>query len=166
MATATSSGTAVVTLPTDTQIRIIREFNAPRHLVYQAWTTPDLIKRWWHAKRGKVTLAEVDLRVGGSWRWVIVTNDGFEVAFHGVYREIVANERLVYTEVYEGAPGGEGEEGALNTLTFTEVNGRTTVTTLVEAGTQVVRDAIIDSGMEAGMQDAMDLLEQVAVSLL
>ena len=109
-----------------------------------------LIKRWWHAKRGKVTLAEVDLRVGGSWRWVIVTNDGFEVAFHGVYREIVANERLVYTEVYEGAPGGEGEEGALNTLTFTEVNGRTTVTTLVEAGTQVVRDAIIDSGMEGG----------------
>jgi uncharacterized protein YndB with AHSA1/START domain len=165
MVAVTSSGTAVVTLPTDTQILITREFAAPRHLVYKAWTTPELIKRWWHAKRGKVTVADVDLRLGGKWRWVMVTHDGFEVAFHGEYREIVPNERLVYTEVYEGVPAGDGDEGALNTVTFTEKNGRTTVTTLVEAGNQAVRDAIIDSGMEAGMQDAMDLLEQVAVSL-
>jgi uncharacterized protein YndB with AHSA1/START domain len=78
-----SSGTAVVTLPTDTQILITREFAAPRHLVYKAWTTPDLIKRWWSAKRGEVTLAEVDLRVGGKWRFVMVTDRGFEVGFHG-----------------------------------------------------------------------------------
>jgi uncharacterized protein YndB with AHSA1/START domain len=165
MATMASKGRAVVTLPTSTQILITRDFDAPKHLVYKAWTTPDLIKRWWHAKRGKVTVADVDLRVGGRWRWVMVTDGGFEVAFHGEYREIVPNERLVYTEVYEGVPGGEGEEGALNTVTFTEKSGRTTVTTLVEAGSQAVRDAIINSGMEAGMQDAMDLLEQVAISL-
>ena len=165
MATMASKRRAVVTLPTNTQILITREFDAPKHLVYRAWTTPELVKRWWHAKRGTVTIADVDLRVGGRWRWVMVTADGFEVAFHGTYREIVPNERLVYTEVYEGAPVPEGDEGALNTITFTEKDGRTTVTNLVEAGTQEVRDAIINSGMEAGMQDAFDLLEQVAISL-
>jgi uncharacterized protein YndB with AHSA1/START domain len=165
MATMASKGKATVTLPTSTQILITREFDAPKHLVYKAWTTPELVKRWWHAKRGTVTIADVDLRIGGRWRWVMVTANGFEVAFHGTYREIVPNERLVYTEVYEGAPVAEGDEGALNTITFTEKDGRTTVTNLVEAGTQEVRDAIINSGMEAGMQDAFDLLEQVAISL-
>jgi uncharacterized protein YndB with AHSA1/START domain len=160
----TSSGTATVTLPTDEQILITREFDAPRHLVFKAWTTPDLVKRWWNAKRGEVTVAEIDLRVGGRWRYVMVTEDGFEVGFHGEYREIVPNERIVATEVYEGAPGGD-EGAVLNTLTFTEVGGRTTLTNLVQAPSKEIRDAIIDSGMEAGMQDAMDLLEQVAVSL-
>ncbi|HEX2092726.1 MAG TPA: SRPBCC family protein [Longimicrobiaceae bacterium] len=160
------SGTAVVTLPTDTQILITREFAAPRHLVYRAWTTPELIRRWWSARRGEVTVAEVDLRVGGRWRYVMVTDDGFEVAFHGEFREIVPNERIVSTEVYEGMPQGEGpEEGTLNTATFTEADGRTSLTILVQAPSREIRDAIIDSGMEAGMQDAMNLLEQVALSL-
>jgi uncharacterized protein YndB with AHSA1/START domain len=161
----TSSGTATVTLPTDEQILITREFDAPRHLVYRAWTTPELVKRWWHAKRGEVTIAEIDVRVGGRWRYVMVTDGGFEVAFHGEYREIVPNERIVSTEVYEGMPEGTSEEGTLNTVTFTEMDGRTTLTILVQAPSKEIRDAIIDSGMEAGMQDAMDLLEQVAISL-
>jgi uncharacterized protein YndB with AHSA1/START domain len=163
----TSSGTATVSLPTDEQILISREFDAPRHLVYKAWTTPELVKRWWSANRGEVTLAEIDLRVGGRWRYVMVTTDGgLEVGFHGEYREIVPNERIVSTEVYEGVPQGEGpEQGTLNTATFTEADGRTTLTILVEAPSKEIRDAIIDSGMEAGMQDALDLLEQVAVSL-
>jgi uncharacterized protein YndB with AHSA1/START domain len=166
MVGVTSSGTASVTLPTDEQILITREFDAPKHLVYTAWTTPELVRRWWHAKRGEMTVAEIDLRVGGKWRYVMVTEDGFEVGFHGEYREIVPNERLVSTEVYEGAPQAEGpEEGTLNTLTLTEVDGRTTLTVLVEAPSKEIRDAIIDSGMEAGMQDAFDLLEQVAISL-
>ncbi len=162
----TSSGTAKVTLPTDEQILITREFDAPKHLLYRAWTTPELVKRWWHANRGEVTVAEIDLRVGGRWRYVMVAEGGFEVAFHGEYREIVPNERIVSTEVYEGMPQGEGpEEGTLNTLTFTEADGRTPLTILVHAPSKEIRDAIIDSGMEAGMQDAMDLLEQVAISL-
>ena len=172
MVAVTSSGTAVVELPTDTQILITREFDAPKHLIYKAWTTPELIKRWWSAKRGKVTVADVDLRVGGTWRYVAVTDEGFEVAFHGSYREIVPNERIVTTEVYEGAPEGDANPGAneedhatLNTLTLTEEAGRTTLTVLVQCPSKEVRDAIIDSGMEAGMQDAMDLLEQVAVEL-
>jgi uncharacterized protein YndB with AHSA1/START domain len=163
----TSSGTATVTLPTAEQILITREFDAPKHLVYKAWTTPELVKRWWHAKRGQVTVAEIDLRVGGQWRYVMVTEDGFEVGFHGEYREIVPNERIVSTEIYEGLPEGVSEkDGAtVNTASFTEADGRTTVTLLVQATNKISRDAIIDSGMEGGLQDALDLLEQVAVSL-
>ena len=163
---AVSSGTATVTLPTDEQIVITREFDAPRHLLFKAWTTPELVKRWWHAKRGEATIAEIDLRVGGAWRYAMVTEDGFEVAFHGEYRELVPNERIVSTEVYEGAPQGDApEEGTLNTATFTEADGRTTLTILVQAPSREVRDAIIESGMEAGLQDALDLLEEVAGSL-
>jgi uncharacterized protein YndB with AHSA1/START domain len=163
----TSSGKATVTLPTEDQILIRREFDAPKHLVYQAFTTPELIKRWWNAKRGEVTIAEVDLRVGGKWRYVMVADDGSEVGFHGEYREIVPNERLVSTEIYEGLPEGVSEEegGTVNTVTFEEAQARTTVTTLVQAPSKVARDAIIDSGMELGLQDALDLLEQVALSL-
>jgi uncharacterized protein YndB with AHSA1/START domain len=158
---AVSSGTATVTLPTDEQILITREFDAAKHLVYKAFTTPELVKRWWHANRGEMTIAEIDLRVGGKWRYVMVTGDGFEVAFQGEYREIVPNERLVSTEVFEGMPDAE----ALNTATFTEADGRTTLTILVQHESREHRDAHIESGMEAGMQDAFDLLEQVAVSL-
>ena len=75
---AVSSGTATVTLPTDEQILITREFDAPKHLVYKALTTPELVKRWWNAKRGEVTIAEIDLRVGGKWRYVMVADGGFE----------------------------------------------------------------------------------------
>jgi uncharacterized protein YndB with AHSA1/START domain len=165
MVAKTSSGTAVVTLPTDTQILVTREFAAPKHLVYKAWTTPELIKRWWSAKRGEATVADVDLRVGGKWRWVMVTDNGLEVAFHGEYRELIENELIVHTEVFEGAPDGGGD-GVLVTVTFTEEDGRTTVTSLTEAYGRELRDIIINSGMEDGLQVAMDLLEQVAVSLL
>ena len=164
--TATSSRKAQVTLPADDQILITREFDAPRHLVYKAFTTPDLVKRWWHANRGEVTVAEIDLRVGGAWRYVSVTPDGFEVAFHGEYLELVPDERVVSTEVYEGLPDGVAEEDAttVNTATFTEVGGRTTLTLLVQAPSKAARDAIVESGMEAGLQDAFDLLEEIAVS--
>lgn len=166
MVDVTSSGTAEVTLPTDEQILITREFNAPKHLVFKAYTTPDLVKRWWSAKRGEVTVAEIDLRVGGSWRYVMVTEDGTEVAFHGEYREVVENERLVSTEVFEGAPVEDPDQAAtVNTLTLTEADGRTRLEVLVQAPNGEVRDAIIESGMEDGLQDALDLLEQVAVSL-
>ena len=159
-----SSGTATVTLPTDEQILITREFDAPKHLVYKAWTTPELVKRWWSGDRGEVTIAEIDLRVGGTWRYVMVASDDLEVGFHGEYREIVPNERIVSTEVFEGIPGVPGGE-ALNSLTFTEVDGRTTLEILVEHTDKETRDMVINTGMEAGMQESMDHLEQVAVSL-
>ncbi len=160
--TATRSNAAKVTLPAEDQILITRDFDAPRHLVYRAWTTADLVKQWWSGQRGEVTIAEIDLRVGGTWRYVMTANAGFEVGFHGEYREIVPEERIVYTEVFEGSPDAGG---ALNTATFTEIGGRTTLRLLSLCPSREVRDAILDSGMEGGMQEQMDALEQIARSL-
>jgi uncharacterized protein YndB with AHSA1/START domain len=163
----TNSGAAKVTLPSDTQILVTREFHAPRELVYRAWTTPELVRRWWSGRRGEMTLAEIDLRVGGRWRYVMIANGGFEVAFHGEFRELVPNERIVTTEVYEmpdAEPPAPADE-PLNTITFSETGGRTTLTLLVDTSSKELRDMIIDSGMEAGMQEGMDLLEEVAASL-
>ncbi|RZQ59487.1 SRPBCC family protein [Amycolatopsis suaedae] len=159
----TSTGTAVVTLPSDTQILITREFNAPKHLVYRAWTTPELVKRWWAGDRGEVTSVEIDLRVGGRWRYVMTANGGFEVGFHGEYQEIEPAERIVSTEVYEGFP--KEDAYATNTITFTETGGRTTLRVLTQHQTREHRDGHINSGMEGGMQESMDHLERVAVSL-
>jgi uncharacterized protein YndB with AHSA1/START domain len=163
----TSSRKATVTLPADDQILITREFDAPRHLVYKALTTPELVKRWFHANRGVVKSAEIDLRVGGKWRYVSEADSFGEMGFRGDYRELVPNERVVWTEFYEGVPEGVAEEDAttVNTATLTETDGRTTLTVLIQAPSKVARDAIIESGMEAGMQDAYDLLEEVARSL-
>jgi len=157
----TSTRRAVVTLPSDTEVQITREFDAPKHLVYRAWTTPELIRRWWAGERGVVTVVEVDLRVGGAWRYVMTANGGFEVAFRGVYREVVPNERVVCTEIYEAFPDTE----AVVTNTFTEAEGRATLTILVQHPSRATRDAHIDSGMEGGMQESMQHLEQVARSL-
>jgi uncharacterized protein YndB with AHSA1/START domain len=157
----TTHKSAVVTLPSDTEILITREFDAPCHLVYRAYTTPELIKRWWAGERGEVTSAEVDLRPGGTWRYVMIANGGFEVAFHGQYQEVVPNERIVTTDVFEGMP----DAAALDTATFAERAGRTTLSILVQHSSQANRDAHINSGMEGGMQESMDKLEQVARSL-
>jgi uncharacterized protein YndB with AHSA1/START domain len=159
----TSSGTAKVTLPTDEQILITREFDAPRHLVYRAYTTPELVRRWWSGLRGETTLAEIDLRVGGMWRYVMVANGGYEVAFHGEYREIVPDERIVTTEVYEGMP--EVGEPAVDTITFIEADGRTTLELLMRVSSREIRDMILETGMEIGVQEQMDALEQLAKSL-
>ena len=161
---ATTKGTAKVTLPADNQILITREFNAPARLVWQAYTTPELIKRWWSGERGTVTSAEVDLRVGGSWRYVMTANGGFEVAFRGEFREIVAPERLVNTEIFEGLPDPD-EHPSLITLTFADKDDRTTLEMLCEYRDQADRDAVVASGMTEGMQESMDALEKVAGTL-
>ena len=150
-------------LVSDREIVITRTFRAPPRIVFDAWTRPELVKRWWHANRGEMKVVEIDLRVGGKWRYVAIADGGMEVAFHGEYREIVPNERLVSTEAYEGIPDAD-EHATLNTATFIG-DERTTLEILVEAPSKDVRDAIIASGMEAGMQDALTLLEEVAISL-
>lgn len=162
--TATTTHSAVVSFPADTQILITRDFNAPRHLVYRTHVEPELIRRWWAGERGQVDSVEVDLRVGGGWRYVMTANGGFEVAFHGVYREIVPNERIVCTEVFEGVPNGD-DDPAIVTYTLTELDGRTRLTVLTEVSSKQIRDMIIESGMEGGMQEGMDALEKVAISL-
>jgi uncharacterized protein YndB with AHSA1/START domain len=157
----TTKGSAKFTLPTDDQILITREFAAPRHLVYKVWTDPTLVNRWWHAGHGEMTCCEIDLRVGGKYRFAMNAG-GMEVAFHGEFKEIITNEKIVAVEVYEGAP----EFPALNTTTFEESGDRTVFRLLIQCPSKMSRDAVIASGMEAGFQVGMDLAEQVAVSLL
>lgn len=157
--TVTDNRAAVVTLPGDTEILITREFGAPRHLVFLAWTTPELIRRWWSGGRGEVTSVEVDLRPGGRWRYVLVAEDGTEAAFRGEYREIVPGERIVSTEVYEAVPDAE----AVTTLTLTEAGDRTTLTLLVQHASRENRDRHLAYG--DSLQQAMDRLEQAALSV-
>jgi uncharacterized protein YndB with AHSA1/START domain len=160
----TTKGSAVLTLPSDTEILVTREFNAPRHLVWKVLTEPDLIKRWWAGQRGTVTDVSVDLRVGGTWRYVMTADGGFEVAFHGEFRELDAPEGMVQTEVFEGMPDGDSEP-SLNHYTLTEHDGRTTMTVRTVVSGKDVRDMIIATGMEGGMQEAYDLLEELAANL-
>ena len=160
MESVSSSGTATVTLQTDEEILITREFDAPRHLVYQAWTTPELVRRWWSGTRGEMTTVEIDLRVGGRWRYVMATEGGGEVAFHGEYREIVPNQRIVYTEVFEGTPDAQ----ALTAVTFTEAAGQTTLAILIRYDSGQDRDAH-SSYMQDGLEEALDLLGRTAKGL-
>jgi uncharacterized protein YndB with AHSA1/START domain len=156
-----SSGAAKVTLPVADQILIERDFAAPAAMVWRALTEPELVRRWWHAKRGEVTTCEIDLRVGGSWRYAMRPFGGEEFAFYGEFLEIVTNQKIIQTETFEPFP----DATATNTMTLTERDGVTHLRTLIQHKTAQTRDMHINSGMEAGMQDAFDLLEQLAISL-
>jgi uncharacterized protein YndB with AHSA1/START domain len=150
-------GSALVTLPSDDEILIARDFDAPAELVFDAWTTPDLVKRWWAGDRGEVTDAAIDLRIGGRWRWVMRAHGGFEVAFSGVYREIDRPHRLVKTEVFELVPDAE----AVSTTTFDESDGVTTMKIQARYPSKEHRDAAIESGMEGGVQTSFNELEDM-----
>jgi uncharacterized protein YndB with AHSA1/START domain len=158
---ATHSGKATVTVQGDREIVITREFDAPARLVWRAITEPDLVRRWWVGQRGEMTECEIDLRVGGRWRYAMHAHEGQEVVFYGEYREIEPERTIVQTEIYAPFP----DDAALDTMTLTEAAGRTTLRTLVAHGTREARDMHIASGMEGGMQESFDLLEQVARSL-
>lgn len=149
---------ATVSLPGDDQLLITRHFDAAPDLVYRAYTRPELVRRWWCGQRGVVTTCEIDLRVGGTWRYVLRANAGFDVAFHGVYREIVPEERLVSTEVFEAMP----EHEAVSTTGFAESEGGTLLTILVRHASKELRDQHLASGMEEGMNESLDLLEELA----
>jgi uncharacterized protein YndB with AHSA1/START domain len=161
MTAVTASNAVVVTVPSETSVQITRVFDAPRDLVYRAWTTPELVRRWWAGDQGDVKSVEIDLQVGGTWRYVMIANGGFEVAFHGQYLELVPGERIVSTEEFEGMPGAT----AVSTTTLTEADGRTTLTILVQHTSTENRDAQVTSGMETGLQSSLAKLEQVANSL-
>lgn len=160
MTQATHSGKATVTLPSDTEIVIEREFDAPAHLVYRAVTEPELVSRWWPGLRGEMTECEIDLRVGGRWRYAM-DHGGQEVVFYGEYREIVPDRRIVNTEIFAPFP----DVATLCTMTLTEHDGATTLRTHVQHPSAETRDMHINSGMEGGMQESFDKLEQVAREL-
>ncbi len=154
-------GSAEVTLPSDREILITRKFDASARLIFKAWTTPELVKRWWGFDSSQWLVCEIDLRVGGSWRYVTREENGFEVGFHGEFREIDAPTRLVNTEVFEGMPEG----GALDTITFVEENGVTTMSINVLHSCKEHRDMHLASDMENGMQVSMNRLEDAVRAL-
>lgn len=156
--TGSRLGSAVVTLPTDTQIQITRVFDAPAVVIFQAWTTPELVRRWWGTPEHPLTVCDIDLRVGGDWRYAMVMDDT-ELAWHGTYQVIDAPYQLVSTEVFEGFPDAE----AVNTLTLDEADGTTTLRVVVQHRTKANRDGHIDSGMETGMQTTLDRLDALTL---
>lgn len=153
-------GSAVVTLPSNKEILITRLFDAPAELVFKAYTTPELVKRWWGFETSEWLVCDVDLRVGGTWRYVI-RERGHEVGFHGEFREISRPKRIVSTEVYEQFPDPDGTSAALDIVTLEEADGVTTMTVLVQHARPEHRDAHLASGMESGMQISYNRLEDI-----
>ncbi|MDQ3365238.1 MAG: SRPBCC family protein [Myxococcota bacterium] len=151
-----------VTLPSPTEIRYRRGFDAPKHLVFEALTKPEHVRRWWCCMDGyTMPVCEIDLRVGGHWRYVMVGEDGGEVAFHGVYTKIDAPDRLDHTEIFEPFPDVE----STITATFVERDGQTHYEALQVFPNQEARDGVIASGMEVGADIAYDRLEGIAQEL-
>jgi uncharacterized protein YndB with AHSA1/START domain len=157
-----NAGQLQITTPSDREIAMTRVFDAPRDMVFDAWTKPELLTRWLGVRGGwTFAVCEVDLRVGGAYRFVWRGPTGNEMGMGGVYREIVRPERLVATERFDD-PWYEGE--ALDTTTFVEQNGQTTATTTVRYASREVRDAVLQSPMERGVAESYDKLDEVLTS--
>jgi uncharacterized protein YndB with AHSA1/START domain len=151
-----------VTTPSDREIRMTRLFNAPRRLVFEAMTKPEHVKQWW-GRLGEgysVPVCEIDLRPGGTWRFVNRHPKG-EVAFHGEYREITPPSRLVFTEIFEQFP----DSVSVVTAEFSEEDGMTRFTITVEYPSLKVRDMVIASGMARGSGISYDRLEDLVAEL-
>lgn len=160
-------GSAVITLPSETEILITRVFDAPAEMVFRAYTPPELVKRWWGCETTEWLVCEIDLREGGRWRYV-TRDQGMEVGFHGEYREIDRPHRLVTTEMFEGVPNaGDADDSdpPINIVTFEEGGSVTTMKLLVHCVGREQRDGILESGMESGMQIAYDRLDDLAREL-
>ncbi|WP_437308648.1 SRPBCC family protein [Sorangium sp. So ce388] len=146
----------------DREVVITRTFAAPRRLVFEAMTKPEHVKRWYGLRSLSMSVCEIDLRVGGRWRYVLRAPDGSEHGFTGVYREIARPERVVCTENYE--PLGPGHEMVV-TATYDERDGKTTLTSRIVYQSQADRDAHLQSGMEAGMRETFERLEELLPTL-
>lgn len=157
----TNSETFHISTPSDREIVITREFNAPRELVWDACTKPEHIQNWWGCNESKMTVCESDLRVGGAWRYVMQLPDGSEFGFNGVFREIAPHERLVRTNVYEPMP----QYPSLVTLVLEERDGRTFMTETTRHETTQARDGHLQSGLEGGARQSLNSLEEYVASL-
>lgn len=161
--TVKNVGKLQVSTPSGREIAMTRVFDAPRELVFDAWTKPELLKRWLGAIKGwTFPVCEVDLRVGGKYRYLWRGPDGAEMGMGGVYKEIVTPERIVCTEKFDD-PWYEGE--AVVTTVFVEKGGKTTVTETVRYSSQLVRDSVLKSPMAGGVATSFDKLEEVLASL-
>jgi uncharacterized protein YndB with AHSA1/START domain len=149
----------VLTLPSDREIVIAREFNAPRRRVFEAWTNPEQVRQWYGCDETHLVSCEIDLRVGGEYRYVLLGQDGGEHVMTGHYLEIVAPDRLVYTERYVSEQFESDE--AFVTVTFVERDGRTKLTSTVLHKSSANRDMHLNSGVEKGAGLTLDRLEQL-----
>jgi uncharacterized protein YndB with AHSA1/START domain len=154
-----------VSMPSDREVKVTRAFKAPRALVYRAYSEPALVRRWMLGPPGwSMPVCEMDLRVGGSYRWRWRSNaDQSEFGFEGVFREVNPGIKVVQTQNYDPGTTGQGEGGgeAIITLTFSEEKGVTTVTTLMDFGSKELRDIVVATGMTDGMEQSYQLLERV-----
>ena len=159
-----SNAEVTITLPSDREIVITRHFERPRHLLFDAWTQPEHMRRWWGCDGSTLTSCEVDLRPGGAWRVVSRMADGSEHPFSGVYREIVPGSRLVYTECYENPQAGNPEW--LTTITFEDVEGGTQLTHAILHRSREVRDGHLQAGMKEGAIQTLNRLDTEASRML
>jgi uncharacterized protein YndB with AHSA1/START domain len=155
-----NTGTLKVAMAGDREVLMTRVFDAPRRLVFDAMTRPDLFRRWFGPRGWSVVVSEIDLRVGGAWRTVLRGPDGQTMGMSGVYREIAPPDRIVSTESFDDFPGE-----SLNTLSFVESGGKTTFTCRVQYPSKEVRDAVVQSGMEHGAAETYDRLAELLPTL-
>jgi uncharacterized protein YndB with AHSA1/START domain len=153
--------TATVTTPTDREIHVERVFNAPREGVFAAFTDPELIPEWWGPHGTTTSVDQMDVRAGGSWRFVVRDSDGSETGFRGTYREVTPPERIVQTFEWEGLPGHVSVESA----TFEDLGDRTRVTSVSTFHTTEERDGMLGSGMEGGMNETYARLDELLARL-
>jgi uncharacterized protein YndB with AHSA1/START domain len=158
-----TKGKMTLTTPNDFEIVLTREFDAPRSLVFEVWTQPEHIKNWWGPCVLTMTVCEIDLRVGGSYRFVTRDPQGVEHPFKGIYKEIVPPERLVSTQIYDVEPYSIFE--ALVTAVFEDVDGRTRTTQTIRHQTKEARDGHLGAGMEWGAAESFDRLEEILARL-
>lgn len=155
-----NTGTLQVTTPADREIVLTRVFNAPRQLVFDAMTKPELMKRWFGPRGWTLITCEIDFRVGGKWRSILEGPNGQKMGMSGVYKEIAPPDRFVSTESFDDYPGE-----SLNTLTFTEENGKTIFVATILYPSKEVRDIVLKSGMEHGAAETYDRLAETLASV-
>ena len=159
---STQNKSLQVMTPSDEEIRITRSFDAPRMMVWDAYTRPELVKRWLGKMPGwSWAVCEMDVRKGGRYRWLWRGPEGAELGLAGVYLEVVPGERLVTTERYD-QQWYEGE--AVGTVEFTEADGRTTLVTTLRYGSKNVRDAVLQSPATSGMESGYTALDELLAS--
>jgi uncharacterized protein YndB with AHSA1/START domain len=155
--------TLKITTPSDLEIAMTRVFDAPRHLVFDAMTRPEHVKRWFGCAEFALPVCEIDLRVGGAYRFVMRSPEGVESTLQGVYRDVERPERVVFTERFS-MPGFTSEEYQV-TSTFAEHGGKTTLTTTILHRTRENRDGHLNSGIENGVAPAYDRLAEVVAAM-
>ncbi len=161
MSNQEQANVATVTTPTDREIHIERIFDAPRDQVFAVYTDPELIPEWWGPHGTTTAVDQMDVKAGGSWRYVIQNSDGSETGFRGTYREVSPPERIVQTFEWEGMPG----HVSVDTATFEDLGERTKVVTTSIFHTPEERDGMLGSGMEGGLNETYARLDEVLAKL-